>query len=248
MLPPYSRWIDRPDHDQHRAGQRVDRGGDAEGQLLDAHRIGAHQPQRALVLADRLDRAADERARKIQGQGHGQHDRHGERRQHPVGNAVVAQLQAAADVARLDAALVHAETQDQPDLDDEREPEEECQPAHPGVGAAPLEGLVVEAVDQHAQHEEGRHQQHTGQDRIDAGACQQIGAVGAQHQQGGMRHVGNVEQPEGHRQPQADRGIEASEQHPEEHRLEQEVEREHHEQIRKEVRRMGRQSCGRHAP
>jgi hypothetical protein len=43
-----------------------------------------------------------------------------------------------------------------------------------------------------------------------------------------MGDVRHVEQAEGHRQPDAHRGVEAAEQHAEEHRLEQKVEREDH--------------------
>ena len=57
---PVQRRLDRADDDQHRARERAHAGGDAERPLLDAHRVGAHQAQRRLVLRHRLDGAAGE--------------------------------------------------------------------------------------------------------------------------------------------------------------------------------------------
>ena len=52
-----------------------------------------------------------------------------------------------------------------------------------------------------------------------------VGAVGAEHHDRRVRDVRHVEQAERHRQPDADRGVEAAEQDAEQHRLEQQVER-----------------------
>ena len=45
-------------------------------------------------------------------------------------------------------------------------------------------------------------------------ARDEVGAIRAEHHKRRMRHVRHVEQAEGHRQPDADRGIEAAEQDP----------------------------------
>ena len=52
---------------------------------------------------------------------------------------------------------------------------------------------------------------------------EEIHAVGRQHQKGRMGDVGNVEQAERDRQPEADGRIEAAEQHADHHRIEQQV-------------------------
>ncbi len=104
-------------------------------------------------------------------------------------------------------------------------PKKNAMPRTAGLGAALLEGLVVEAVDEHAEDEEQRHQQHAGEDRIEPVARQQVGAVRAEHHDRRMRDVRHVEQAERDRQPDAHRGVEAAEQDAEQHRLEQQVER-----------------------
>ena len=52
---------------------------------------------------------------------------------------------------------------------------------------------------------------------------EEVHAVGCEHQKGRVRDVGNVEQAERDGQPEADRRIEAAEQHPDHHRIEQQV-------------------------
>src|SRR6185503_3381457 len=107
--------------------------------------------------------------------------------------------------------------------------EEEREPAHAGVGAALLEGLVVEAVDEDTEDEEHRHQERAGEHRVEAGAARdEPGAVGPEHHDRRMRDVRHVQQAERDRQADADRGVEAPEQDAEDHGLEQQLEREFH--------------------
>ncbi len=75
-------------------------------------------------------------------------------------------MQARADIARLDKAVVDAEDQDQRDLADKQQAEEEGQTLDRLV-AAPLEGVIVELVDRHAEHKEDRHHDDADHDRVD---------------------------------------------------------------------------------
>ena len=77
------RRLDGRHDDQQRTGDPEHGGGDAEGKLLDADRVGAHQPQRLLVLRDRADRAAHEGFRQIHREQHRQRQRDRERDQLP---------------------------------------------------------------------------------------------------------------------------------------------------------------------
>jgi hypothetical protein len=129
-----------------------------------------------------------------------------------------------ADVGGIDQALVDAEGEDQTDFDDERDAEKERETAHPGVGAAFLERLVVEAVDRDAEQEERRHQRQPGENRVPAVISENVGAVGAEDHDRRMGDVGYVEQAECHRQADAHRGIETAEQDAEHNRLVQQLE------------------------
>ncbi len=79
-------------------------------------------------------------------------------------------------------------------LDDEGDAEEESDAAHPGVAAAPFEGLVVEAIGDDTEQEEQRRDQDAGQQWIDVVAViAQIHAIGRQHQESRMRDMGHVQ-------------------------------------------------------
>ncbi len=115
-------------------------------------------------------------------------------------------------------------TTDQPDLDDEGDAEEEGEPAQAGVAAAPLEHGMIEAVEGQPDQEEHRHQQRAGQQRVHPVLAEHVDAVGTQHQEGRMRDVRHVEQPEGDRQPDAHRRVEAAQQQAGDERLDQQLE------------------------
>ncbi len=85
----------------------------------------------------------------------------------PEGQIDVANMQAGADIAGLDQAVVHAEDEDEHDLGDEEQAEEECEAAQALIAAA-FEGQVIDLVDEGAQHIEGGHQDDAGEDRVDA--------------------------------------------------------------------------------
>src|SRR6185295_2110790 len=138
----------------------------------------------------------------------------------------VADGEAFADIVGLDEALVDAEPEDQAHLYDEGDAEEKREPSHPGLRAALLEGLVVEAVDGDADQEENGHERDAGEYGVPAVAAEHVGPVRPQHEERGMSDMGNVEQPECHRQPQAYRGIEASQEQSQHDRIEEQLERE----------------------
>ncbi len=114
--------------------------------------------------------------------------------------------------------------QDDQHFDDEGNAEEKRNAAHGGIAAAALEGLVINPVGDEPEHEQKRRDQKPRHQRIDVVAVvEEKDRIGRQHQKGGMRHMGNVEQAEGDRQPDADGCIKAAEQHPGHHRVEQQV-------------------------
>ena len=198
-----------------RAGDPEHGGGDAEGKLLDADRIGAHQPQRLLVLRDGTDRAAHEGFRQIHREQHRQRQRDRERNQLADRDPKLAEPPGLADIGRRDRALVDAELQDDQHLDDEGDAEEKRDAADAGVAAALLERLVINAVGEQAEHEKQRRDGEPREQRVDVVAVvEQVHAVGGEHQERRMRDMGNVEQSERNGQPDADGCIEAAEQHP----------------------------------
>ena len=188
---------------------------DAEGPALDVHGIGSHQAQRTLVLRHRLDGAACESAGKIGRESDGQRERNAERNDHSLRDSHIAEhFDAGADIARLHHALVDAESEDQADLHDERDAEEKRYSPDALVGAAALEGEVVELVDRQAEHEEHRRQQEAREQRVHAVADQRVGRIRAEHEESRVRDVRHVEQPERDREPDADRSVEAAEEEP----------------------------------
>ena len=112
--------------------------------------------------------------------------------------------------------------QDDQHFDNERDAEEECDAAHAGIAAALFECLVIQSVGGKAEEEEERRDQKPRQKRVDIKAIvEEKHAVGGHYQKGRMRHMGNVEQAERDRQPEAHGRIEAAEQHTEHHGIEQ---------------------------
>ena len=216
--------IDGRDDDQQRAGDPEHGGGDAERPLLDADRVGAHQPQRFLVLRDGADRASHEGFRQIQRQQDRQRGGDRERDDQAERNPHIADPPGLADIGRGDRALVDAELQDDQHFDDERDAEEERDAAHAGVAAALFECLVIQAIGGETEQEQERRDQQPRQQRVDPVMfVEDEHGVGRQHQKRRMRDVGNVEQAERDGQPEADGRIEAAEQHAEHHRIEQQV-------------------------
>jgi len=184
------RRIDRRDDDQERARNAKHGGGDTEGPLLDANRVGAHQAHRLLVLRHCADRASHEGFRQIkrkqdsQGRGDRKCDHKPERNTH------VAEAPGLADIGGGDRALVDAELQDDQYLDDEGDAEEEGDAAHGGVTAAPFECLVIEAIGGKAEQEQQRRDQKPCDQRIDVKAIvEEEHGIGRHHQEG---RVGNV--------------------------------------------------------
>ena len=157
----------------------------------------------SLVLCHGLDRAAGERAGKIQRETGDQHQRHAEGNQHPHGYAHVTERNALADVCGLHHALVHAEAQDQHHLHDERNAEKEGKPAQAGVGAAAFEGGVIEAVNGESGQEKDRRKQDAGEQRIETEAAEKIRAVRAEHQKGRVCDLRHVKKSERNRQADA---------------------------------------------
>ena len=134
-----------------------------------------------------------------------------------------AEVDRLARVRRLHQPVVDAERQAEAHLHDEEEPEEKDE-APQRLLAAALEAFVVDAVDHGAQHEEHRREEEPGQDGIEAeGAVHHVGRVRAEDHEGGLRDVGDVEQPEDERYAEADGGIEAADQQPGDHRVGEQV-------------------------
>ena len=211
---PPERRLDRTDDDEQRPGDR--RGGDAqaEGPLLDAHRVRAHELQREAVLRDRLDRAAHEGARQVQVDARGERRGHRERHQHAQREIDEADAPGHADVVGLHQAVVDAVDQDQQHLDDEHDAEKERQPRQRLLAGA-LEGEEIDPVQQHADDEEQRRPEHADQHRVEAeAAVQDVGDVRADDDERRVRDVDDVELAEDDRQPERHGGVEAAEQDP----------------------------------
>ena len=120
-------------------------------------------------------------------------------------------LHAAADIGRVDGAVVDAEHQVQPDLGDEQQAEEEGEAAQRFL-AAFLERLVVDLIDEHAEHIKHRQHHDARDDRIDAeGDIDDIGDVGAEDDEARMRDVDDVEHAERDRHAGGHRGVESAE-------------------------------------
>jgi len=176
-------------------------------------------PSRQVVLCHRLDRPAGEAARQelMQQADHG--DRCEERHQHPPRQRDAAKRQAGADVGRRHRAVISPGGEHQRHLGDEQDAEEERQALHGGV-AAPLEAFVIEAVENHAEQEEGRNHDEPGQHRVQAEiAVQQPGREGPHDDEGRVRQVRDVEHPERDRDAQRHGCVEAAQQHAGQHRV-----------------------------
>ena len=146
------RRLDRLDDDQQRSGDRGGRDRDAKGDPFDPARIGRHQLQRQPVLRYRQDGAADECAPEKELQDREHQKRHEERDQHAQRQFDKAEMQAGADIGRLDKAVVDAEDQDQADLADKQQAEEEGETLN-RFFAALLEGIVIDLVDDRSRPE-----------------------------------------------------------------------------------------------
>ena len=101
-----------------------------------------------------------------------------------------------AEIDSIDRAVVDAEHQEQDHFSDEQETEEKGEAAQ-RFGAAPLERLVVDLIDEDAEQIEQRQRDDADDDRIDAElAIDDIGDVGAENDETRMRDVDDVEHAE----------------------------------------------------
>jgi hypothetical protein len=94
--------------------------------------------------------------------------------------------------------------------------------ANPRV-AAPLEEVVIDAIEQRPGAIEHRCQQKPGQDWVNVeGAVEHENRVGADHREGRMRDVDDIKKAESDGGADAERGIEAAHQQPRNYRVNKE--------------------------
>jgi hypothetical protein len=187
------RRFDRLDDDEEGSGERGRGDRDAEGDALDADRVGGEQPQRQLILGHRLDGATDEAVRQIELEA-GDHQQ-GEHTgyQHAQGKIDDADSPARPDIRCLHIPVVDAKHQNQADFGDEQQAEKEGKAAQ-GLLSASLERKVVDLIDRHAQQVERRQRQTGDDDRVGARRdIQKIGDVGAEDDEGRVGDIDHVE-------------------------------------------------------
>ena len=210
---PADRRLDRDDDDQQRACQRGGADADAEAELLDLDRIGAHELQRQAILRHGLDRTAVEGARHVEIDDREHGDGDAERHEHAGRHPDPAGLPALPDVGGLHGAEVDAVDHDERDLDDEHDAEKEGEAAQRFIVFA-LETLVVKTISAGSDDEEYGNEYDSCQNRVQPPqAVAHVGDVRAKNDERRMGDIDDVELPERDRQPEADRGIEAAEQH-----------------------------------
>ena len=141
------------------------------------------------------------------------------------GMAKSPKAQGAVDIVRLHVTVIDAEHENQQHLGDEEQAEEERESAQRFLSAL-LERHVIDLIDGGAERVEGRQHQDRGQDRIDAEPLvHDIGDIGAEDDEGGMRDIDDVENAERDRYADRDRGVESAEQNSGDQRIDQEVAR-----------------------
>src|SRR6476469_1596848 len=119
------RWLDRLKDNKERTRYRRGRDRDAEGNALDANRVGGHQRQRALDLRYRKDRASGERAADEKLQCAKQRQRDQKRHQDAQREVDETEAQSRSDIGRLDVAVIDPESEDQHDLGNKQYAKEE---------------------------------------------------------------------------------------------------------------------------
>src|SRR5262249_28375627 len=134
-----------------------------------------------------------------------------------------AEAQRLVDIKGVDVAVVDAEHHDQHDLGHEQQAEKEGEPAQRLLSAL-LERLVVDLVDRGPERIERRQHDDRDQDRINPEmGVDDIGDVGAENDEGGMRDVDDVEDPERDRDPDGHRDVESAEQYSRDDGVDQKV-------------------------
>src|SRR5207248_3237009 len=146
------------------------------------------------------------------------------RHQHAQRKVHDAEVPARPDIEGLDVAVIDAEDQDQHHLGDEEQAEKERETAQ-RLLSAPLERLVIDLIDAGTEQVERRQHDDAGHDRVDAEAgIDDIGDVGAEDDEGGMRDIDDVEDAERDRHADGDGGVEAAQQNAGDQRIDQQVE------------------------
>jgi len=127
------------------------------------------------------------------------------------------------DIGGLDVAVVDAKDEDERNLGDEQKAEEEGKPAQ-RFPAVFLEGRVIDLVDERTERIEHRQHDEACQDRINAEPrVHDIGDVGAENDETGMRDIDDIENAERHRNPDGHGGVEGAEQNPRGQRIEEKI-------------------------
>src|SRR5262249_55818580 len=207
-----NRWLDRLDDDEQRTGDGGRRDGNPQRDALDADPRSAHQPQRQRILRNGGDCASDERIREIKLERGKQDERSDARHQHPQWKVDHADAPARPDISCFDIAVVDAKHQNEHHLGDEEQAEEERQAAQ-RLLPAPPKGFGVDMIDAGAEKIKDRQHDDADRDRIDAEAgVDDVGDVGAEDDEGGMRDVDDVEDAERNRYADCDRRIKSTEQ------------------------------------
>ncbi len=189
---------------------------------------GADKAHRLRILRHREDGAAGEAPGEIElyAQQHGDAGDagHGEAQRDLDG----ADLIGRGEIRQVDQAVVDAEGQHQADLDDEHDAEEEGQPLQ-GIVAPPFEEMVVDPVEQPPEQEAAYREQRRRQERVDAeGVDAEEGQERAEHDEGGMGDIDDVQHAEGDGHAERHGGIEAAEHDPGGHCVQQQVPAEFH--------------------
>src|SRR5207237_925479 len=134
-----------------------------------------------------------------------------------------ADMQGYANVGSLDVTKIDAEHQDQADLGDEKNAEEEGETAQ-RISATPFERQVIDLIDERAECIESRQHDNADDDRVDAQPLiDDVSNVGAENDEGGMRDVDDIEDAEGNRNADGDRGVKSAEQKARDQRAHQQI-------------------------
>jgi len=132
-------------------------------------------------------------------------------------------MQVGTDIGGRDIAIVDPEAEDEHDLGDEQQSEEEGEAPQRFLPMA-FEGRVIESIDERAQKVERRQHDDASQNRIEADPrIEQIGEIGSEDDEGGMRDIDDVEDAERDRHPKRHRGIETAQQQARHQGVDQEI-------------------------
>jgi hypothetical protein len=140
------------------------------------------------------------------------------------GKSDIAEMQAWADVARLDVTIVDAKDENQKHLSDEQQAEKKGEPAQ-GFLSTLFKREVVNLIDESAEYIERRQHHDAHHDGIDPELdIDDIGDVGSENDERRMGDVHDVEHAEGNRNASRDCGVESAEQKPRDNRVHQQIE------------------------